>query len=49
MKRFKAPDAVMLTGAVLVFIGIWQIYEPAAFIVAGLAIAFLGYQASGGE
>lgn len=37
-----AFDAFALAGAVLVTLGLWQIYPPAAFIFDGLVLLGLG-------
>lgn len=39
-------DALLLTGAALVVIGVWWIWPPAALIVGGVALAALGWRAS---
>lgn len=36
-------DILLLVGGVLIVVGIWQIYRPAAFVVAGLMLIGLAY------
>lgn len=43
--RFEWSDAVVLLGLGLVVSGIVLISVPAALIIGGMMIAFLGYQA----
>lgn len=46
MKRFKSPfdqdDLLVLAGVAAVFIGIWLIYHPVAYIIGGAGLIYLG-------
>ncbi len=42
LKKLDITDILIIVGAALVVVGIWQIYRPAAWICAGLALLFLG-------
>ncbi|MFA5385997.1 MAG: hypothetical protein WC364_15305 [Eubacteriales bacterium] len=35
-------DVLILSGSALIAAGIWQIYQPAAFIFVGLGLSFAG-------
>jgi hypothetical protein len=39
----------MLLGLALVAVGVWQVYEPAALIVVGLALFIAGWRLVGGS
>lgn len=39
------PDVLAIVGAALIVAGVWVIYPPAAFIVAGVAFIYAGYKA----
>ena len=40
--KFELKDFAMLIGAGLLFYGIWLIYPPAAYIVIGVGVIYLG-------
>lgn len=40
------PDALLISGAVLIAYGAWLIYPPAGFITAGLLLLVAGVLAS---
>ena len=40
--KFEIQDFAMLIGAGALFYGIWLIYPPAAYIVIGVGIIYLG-------
>ena len=41
LKKY-APDALIVAGAVGVSYGVWLVYDPAGFIVAGLLTVYAG-------
>jgi hypothetical protein len=42
MKKFDWNDGLIIVGAALCVVGIWQIYHPAAWLCAGAGILYLG-------
>lgn len=42
-KIIDSNELFILGGVVLIFMGIWQIYQPAAFIAIGLALFWFGF------
>ena len=36
------PDLLIILGAILVPVGIWMFFPPAAYVVAGLEVIWLG-------
>lgn len=43
----KFFDLLSLLGLILITIGVWMIYIPAAFIVMGLFLTVLGFSVAG--
>ncbi len=41
-KNFELKDLALLLGAGALFYGIWLIYPPAAYIVIGVGVLYLG-------
>jgi len=41
--RELASDVVVLAGFAVVVFGVWQVYEPAAFVLAGVFLCVIGY------
>jgi len=37
------PDILMIIGFISVAYGLWQIYQPAMFIICGALVILLGY------
>jgi len=42
LKDIDIYDILILAGGLLAAFGVWQIYQPAAYIAAGLALVWLG-------
>ena len=42
LKGFELKDFMLLLGAGALFYGIWLIYPPAAYIVIGVGVIYLG-------
>ena len=40
--KFGIKDALLIIGAAGLFYGIWLIFPPAAYIVAGAGLIFIG-------
>ena len=41
-KKFGLKDLLILIGAGVLFYGVWLIYPPAAYILIGMSLIFLG-------
>ena len=40
--KFDVNDVLILIGGIGALVGIWLIYHPASYIVAGVALVYLG-------
>lgn len=40
--KFDVNDVLILIGGIGALVGIWLIYHPASYIVAGAALVYLG-------
>jgi len=45
----SAPNAMQLAGSGSIAVGLWEVYPPAALIVAGVALVLIGEGWNGGR